>query len=469
MSLKSERDLNQNSRNQYNRAKDAYGSKNYEYAISLIQSVLRDEALFLEGRRFLRAIEIQKYESLNAFSRQMQSMKVASSVVKLTTAAKKHPSEQLAIAEEVLALDPFNSKANTLVADAGKALGFPEFKAFAYETLAKGKPNDKLILNTLAETYMELKDAVKAEKTYERLLELDPRDGDALSGLKNASAAHASKVGNWDTAKDYRDVLKDKLESEQLEMQSKVVKSGSALDEQIRLKSEKHQAEPANPAHPKAIAELYVQKNDYANAITWYQKAFELGGKVDSSLEKTIGDLRLRKVEKEMQELSQALAGETDPGQQAAAEAALKEKKKELDDVRLFQAEARVRAYPNDGQFHFELGEALYKLGQYKRALPELQIGMKQPSIRHQAMNMMGLCFLAQGMNDLAVRRFADAAGELPVMDDVKKEIVYNLGLAYEATKQSEKALEECWKKIYEVDMGYRDVAPRVESSYTQG
>jgi tetratricopeptide (TPR) repeat protein len=466
--LKSERDLNQNSRNQYNRAKDAYGSKNYDYAISLVQSVLRDEPLFLEGRRFLRAIAIQKYEALNAFSRQMLNMKVASTVVKLSTTSKKHPAEQLAIAEEVLAMDPFNYKANMLVGEAGTALGYPEFRAFACETLAKGKPNDKVILNMLANTYMELGDAVKAEKTYERLLELDPRDGDALSGLKNASAAHASKAGNWDTAKDYRDVLKDKLQAEQLEQQSKVVKSGSAIDEQIRFHSEKQQAEPANPAHAKAVAQLYLQKNDYANAITWYQSAFELGGRVDSSLEKTVGDLKLRKVEKEMQELSHSQAGESDPAQQAALTAALKEKKKELDDVRLFQAEARVRAYPNDGQFHFELGEALYKVGQYKRALPELQIGMKQPNIRYQAMNLMGLCFLAQGMNDLAVRRFAEAAGELAVMDDMKKEIVYNLGLAYEATKQQEKALEECWKKIYEVDMSYRDVAERVESSYAQ-
>jgi hypothetical protein len=52
---------------------------------------------------------------------------------------------------------------------------------------------------------MEAKDAAKAEKTYELILDLDPRDGDALSGLKNASAANASKtVGKWDTATDYR-------------------------------------------------------------------------------------------------------------------------------------------------------------------------------------------------------------------------------------------------------------------------
>jgi hypothetical protein len=50
-------------------------------------------------------------------------------------------------------------------------------------------------------------------------------------------------------------------------------------------------------------------------------------------------------------------------------------------------------------------------------------------------------------------------------MDELKKEITYNLGLVYEQTKQPDKALEQ-WKKIYDVDMGYRDVAARVEASY---
>ncbi len=137
--------------------------------------------------------------------------------------------------------------------------------------------------------------------------------------------------------------------------------------------------------------------------------------------------------------------------------------------MRLEQAEARVRAHPNDGEYHFQLGEALFRVGQYKRSLTELQMGLKQPSVRYQALNLMGLCFLRQGMLDLAVKRFTDAQSELPGLDDdLKKEITYNLGTALEANQEQGKALEE-FKKIYEVDMGYRDVATRVEASYTQG
>jgi len=305
--------------------------------------------------------------------------------------------------------------------------------------------------------------------TFERILEIDPRDGDALSGLKNATAANASKSGGWEsTGGDYRNVLKSKSEAQQLEMESKVVKSADAITDQINVNFQKHQAEPNNPNHSKAIAQLYVQKNDYASAIPWYQHSFEAGGKVDSSLEKTIGDLRLKQVEQELQALRQELAAQSDPEQQGQTQATIEQKEKELNEVRLFLAEARVRAQPNEGEFRFDLGEALYKIGQYKRATEELQQSLKQPSVRYQALNLMGLSFMKRGMLDFAVKQLTLAESELPGMDELKKEISYNLGLAYEQIKQPEKALEQ-WKKIYEHDMSYRDVSARVEASYGGG
>jgi len=319
----------------------------------------------------------------------------------------------------------------------------------------------------LARTYMEMKEFVKAEKTYARILDFDARDGDALSGLKDASAAHASRSGGWETAGTYRDVLKDKAESEQLEQTSKIVKSGSAIDEQIQLNYEKHQAEPANPAHSKAIAQLFLQKNDYAQAVVFFQHSFEAGGKVDSALEKTIGDLRLKQAEQELQALVKAQAAAPDPESQASFQLEIDAKVNELNEVRLFQAEARVRAQPNEGEFRYDLGNALFKMGQYKRATEELQHSLKQPSVRYQALNLMGQSFMKRNMLDFAIKQFSQAKSELLPMDELKKEVVYNLGLAYAAGKQPAKALEE-FKEIYQVDMSYRDVSKRVEESYGQ-
>ena len=467
MSLKTERDLNPTGRNQLARAKTAAQSGNFDYAITLMQSLLKDEPLFLDGRKLLRAVEINK--SKKKASGFFKGMGLSGSLGGLKMgASKKTPQEQLIQAEEMLTSDPYNLKANQMIGEAGTALGYPEFKCFAYETLREGKPTDKAILNTLAEAYMEMKDGAKAEKVYENILEIYPTDGEALSGLKNALAAKSQKEGKWEEAEktgDFRTSLKDKNEANQLEQEAKTVLSTDAIEDQIQVNFARHQAEPENPTHSKAIAKLYEQRNDYGSAASWYEHAFEAGERRDSSLEKTIGDLKLKKVEQDQQVLQQQLAEATEPEQQTALQAALVEKEKELNDVRLFQAEARVRAQPNEGEFRYDLGVALFKIGQYKRATEELQLSLKQPSVRYQALNLMGQAFMKRNMMDFAIKQLSLAQSELPVMDEIKKEITYNLGTCYEVANQPTKALDQ-WKMIYEYDMTYRDVAARVEASY---
>jgi len=57
------------------------------------------------------------------------------------------------------------------------------------------------------------------------------------------------------------------------------------------------------------------------------------------------------------------------------------------------------------------------------------------------------------------------ALEDLVGMDATKKEVLYEKGLLHEEMGDKEAAIE-CFKEIYEVDYGYRDVARRVESSY---
>jgi hypothetical protein len=53
----------------------------------------------------------------------------------------------------------------------------------------------------------------------------------------------------------------------------------------------------------------------------------------------------------------------------------------------------------------------------------------------------------------------------MAVMDDLKKQMTYKLGLLYEKMGDRKSYLERM-KEIYDIDYGYRDVAKRVESSY---
>ena len=50
-------------------------------------------------------------------------------------------------------------------------------------------------------------------------------------------------------------------------------------------------------------------------------------------------------------------------------------------------------------------------------------------------------------------------------MDDFKKDVIYNLGLVYEATDQVQKAVTE-YKKIFEIDISFKDVAEKIKKAY---
>ncbi len=458
MPLKTESELSAVQRDSFNRARSALNARNYDYTISLMQGLLKTEPLFLEGRRMLRAAAIQKYKALSGFSKQMTSVKVAGMVVK-ASAGKKQPNDALILAEEILAVDPYNGKGNEMIAEAALALNEPELGAMAYETVKEGNPKDKGNLLHLADLYMKMGDFPKAEKTYGQVLEIDPRDGDALHGMKSASAAHASRSGGWDSATDYRDIIKNKDEAKALEQANRVVKSDEAIDEQIAQLYAKVQSEPANLNPPKQIAQLCEQKEDFQSAIQWYEYTFDAGKRTDNSLEKKIDDLKMTVLDRQLADARKAAAA--DPAQAEQ----LKELEHQRNLVLLDMSKRRVEKYPNEYQFHFELGQAYYNLGMYKEASPELQLGLKQPNVRSEAQNLIGLCYMQRHMYDLAEKAFRSAKEEMPMMDNGKKEITYNLALLLEQQGKKEEYIAQL-KEIYEVDMGFRDVTHRVEASY---
>jgi hypothetical protein len=69
-------------------------------------------------------------------------------------------------------------------------------------------------------------------------------------------------------------------------------------------------------------------------------------------------------------------------------------------------------------------------------------------------------------MDDLAITQLQEAEKELSAMDGTKKDVMYERALLHEKLGQKDEYLEAL-KQIYEVDYGYRDVAKRVESSYS--
>src|SRR5207247_6346548 len=92
----------------------------------------------------------------------------------------------------------------------------------------------------------------------------------------------------------------------------------------------------------------------------------------------------------------------------------------------LEEAERRVRSYPNDLSFRYDLAIRYYRKGKITEALQEFQLAQRSPQHRVMSLNYLGLCFRSQKMNDLAVNQFQKAEKESVLMDNNKKDIIYN-------------------------------------------
>ena len=73
----------------------------------------------------------------------------------------------------------------------------------------------------------------------------------------------------------------------------------------------------------------------------------------------------------------------------------------------------------------------------------------------------LGKAFAEIGKYDLAIRQLTQALEGHTTMSDEVKEILYDLADVYERTGDKDKATRE-FNKIYEVDIGFRDVGDRL-------
>ncbi len=466
MPVKNEKDLSDQQRGYWLKAVAAIELRNFGYAIELLQNLLKQVPEFLTGRQMLRRAEVTRAKTEKKGFFNISTAPLA--VMKAQRELKKDPVKTIEQVEKILEMGPYNLQANMLLKDAAVAANFPEIAIFAMETLLENDPRDLKVLHELGRLYHQYDQSDKAVDIYNRITEINPVDLEASKLGKDAAARASMKQGGWNEAESYRDLIKDKEVAVSLEQQSRIQLTGESLEQQINETFARHEAEPQNVDLAKRLGVLHDQKDDLDGAIAWYQYAVDLTNKTDPGLVRKVTDLKMKRLEHQIREDEQYLAQHGNGAELFAEKTAeLEAAKRQRAEILIDDARKRLDRNPTDLQLRYELGEHLTNAGQYRDALPELQRARQNPNARLKAMNLLGRCYRELGMLDLAAKQLDDAAREMTVMDAVKKEIVYNLGLVYEQMGDSDKYIE-AMKQIYETDYGYRDVAARVESSYSK-
>jgi tetratricopeptide (TPR) repeat protein len=466
MALKTEKELSEPLRALWLKAVAAIELRNFGYAISLLQEILKQEPQFLTGRQLLRRAEVTRNKSAKKsfFNISTASITVMNAQRKI----KNDPKRAVEMLEKVLEKEPYNRQANLVLKDAVVAAGWPEIGVFALRTLLEDNPRDVKVLHELGRLYRKLGDHDQEVEIYNQITAINPLDAEALRMGKDASAHGSMKRGGWTQAESYRELIKDKDVAISLEQQSRMHLTGESLDQQIAEVYALHQAEPANVDLTRRLGALNEQKEDFEAAIRWYQCAADLTKGTDAGLVRKASDLKMKCLEREIAAHEEFLSTHDAASELYARRSEqLKDVKAKRAEIVVAHAQERVARNPTDLQLRFELGENLFNAGRFREAVPELQRARQNPYARLKAMNLLGCCYRELEMLDLAVKQLEEASKEVLSMDAMKKEMMYNLGLVYERMSEQEKSLA-CMKQIYEVDYGYKDVARRVESSYVR-
>jgi tetratricopeptide (TPR) repeat protein len=432
--------------------------KNWEYVVDQVLPIVTANVGFLDGRKLLRSAESEATGGSGGkkFSFGLGGFKPSS---------KKEPAEVIADMEEnVFRKDPFNLNANETLYDIAMKLHFWDLAAFALETIRAGHPENTKHMHKLAQHYMAYEQPEKAAEVYAAIRKVDPRDMDAAKGEKDAAARSSILRQGWGSA-NFKDAMKDSGEAAKLEMLSRQGMTKEQMEQFLAETIEQYNADQTNIVIVKRMSDLYERLGHIEEALMFYDYALTLNPG-DVALQRKIEIIRDKVQDQKIEEYEREIESNPNAPDIDDKRAQVAEIRRQRSSVVIGEAKSRVDRNPTDKTLRYELGQAYFGAGMYTEAIPELQQAKSNPNMRIKAILMLGRCFERKNMNDLAKTSLMEASKELLVMDAIKKEVLYELANVLE--KMGDKAASlEALKEIYNADYGYKDVAKRVESSYS--
>lgn len=446
-------DLAQKAQNFTNRGRQALETGRYDLAVDMLMEAVAAAPDVLETRRLLRTAQIANFRKNGkaGFGAKLGYMLARQKILGL--AKKGKGVEAMAEAEKLLCQNPLDADNIEAAVKAAEAAGKADHAAISIEAAYECSNKDPSLLERVATYYTMAKRWDKARDAYQKLSELKPGDQRVMQLLKNAEAQATMNAGWEQTAGKkggFQNLIANKEQAKRLDQANKAVVTGSDADALIAEKLAQIEKEPKNMNYRRALARLYVQNKRFAEAIDCLSKAIEAAGSMDPELDRMLSQTRVQYYDQQIDALK--VEGKTEEAEQLEGE----KNQFVFDDLA-----ARVERYPNDLHLRYELGVQYFTYGYYDEALEHLQLAQKSPKDRLWALYYLAMCFLMKGQSDMAVMQLETARDQIPTMDDLKKKVVYRLGLCAEEAGDLEKAYQY-YKDVYSTDVGFEDLSDRM-------
>ena len=447
--------LAQKAQNFTNRGRQAMEGRKFDLAVEMFLQALTFVPDALETRRMLRAAQIAKFKSNppSALALKMQGMGSYFARQKVLGLAKKGQGvEAMAEAEKLMCQNPLDPNNIECAVKAAEAANKPEAAAVTVEAAYECGNNDPALLERVATYYTIAKRYDKARDAYSKLIALRPGDQRILQLLKNTEAQATMSAG-WNDAVGkkggYQKILANEEQAKKLDQANKAMVVGDDADALIAEKIAQIEKEPGNLNFYRALARLYSQNKRFGDAIATLEKAVAINSS-DPELDRMLSSTRTADYEYRIEQLK--AAGKTQEAEDLEAE----KNQFVFDDLA-----ARVERYPNDFHLHFELGLQYFTYEYYDEAVQHFQLAQKSPKDRLEALYYLAMCFVHKGQVDMGVMQLETARDQIPTMDELKKKIVYQLGLCAEQSGDLEKAYAY-YKDVYSTDVTFADLNTRM-------
>ena len=442
----------------FQRAREAAERANYDYAVELFRTVLLKDPENVEARTGLRTCERRRLEMAGVVTRSMVNrikglLPLAKVIVPIG-----NPRKKLERYEDFLALNP-----NSVFAlrGAGKAAAAADLKQAAIALLrdaVRTAPASKSSLRALTTVLRAAGEHKEALKYMNRLLQLTPQDRDLHKQFTDLSAVEHMAAHKIAETESLRDLVRDKDEAVATERDRRRSLTGDAK-RAIGEVTEGLKDDPGNVNKIVRLAGLYEEQADYEKARQTLKDGLERLPE-NYEIRERIGSLQLRLMDKDLSRIEQELQEKPDQAELQQEQADLRDKRGKF---ALEHYRWRVEQHPTDRELRFQLGVLLFEEGDYDNAIAAFQQSARDAHLQADSASMLGQCFLHKKQYDLAVGQLEQAVAQHEQMDDKGKELQYNLALALELQDRKEEALK-IYKKIYSVDIRFKDVAQKVES-----
>ena len=447
--------------NLFNKGFSAFERGNLEIAIDLLYQCMELEPTSFRVRKFLRAASLQlstkaKPSSIKLKLAELGAMPAYMKASMLHSSGKIN--EALLASEKLIEQAPLCAKYVILASECAMAAKEEETAVMLLETAFQVDMKDETIMHALADLYISIEDWHKAREILAALVNRHPQDGVLLAKLKDTEA-RMTMAGSWDEVaksdekEGFRKLIKDKGTAEKLDMQAKAVVTGNDAEAIIAEQKAKIERDPKNLNYYRALARVFQQQKRFDEAVDTIEAARKINS-ADPELDRLLSVVRIQSFDARIETLRAE-------NKKAEADALQTERNQYVFDD-LVQ---RVERYPNDLRLRYELGLQYLQYKAYDEAIQQFQLSQRSPKERSASLHGLASCVRAKGQKDMAIMQLETALEQLPVMDDMRKAVVFDLGELAEESGDIERAFK-LYKEVYGADIAYRDIDKKMERIY---